>query len=442
MHTDSNNTPGVSRRDFMKAAATAAAVVPAVGVPLSIARGAYAGGNDTIKVGLVGCGGRGTGAAAQALNADGGAVLWSMGDVFKDRLDSSLGGLKENFGDKAAQKLDVPGDRQFVGFDSYKQVIDSGVDVVVLTSYPNFRPAHIRYALDKGKHIFAEKPVAVDMTGLRAVFDAGQEAKSRNLALCVGFCWRYHPAMRAVFAQINGGAIGEVVGLHTTYHTGTLAKRPRKPEWSDLEFQMRNWIHFTWISGDIIVEQAVHSVDRLAWAMSDKLPARIQCLGGRQARTGPESGNIYDHFTAIYEYDDGRRAIHTCRQMDGCPSDNSDFVYGTKGRAVVNGFNNVFKIYGYDGKEVWSYSGEGGDMYQIEHNELFKSIRDGKPINDLPRAGNSVAMAIGGRMAGYTGQTIKWDDLMKSKENLQPDKLEWGPCPTPEVAIPGKTKFV
>jgi predicted dehydrogenase len=209
-----------------------------------------------------------------------------------------------------------------------------------------------------------------------------------------------------------------------------------------MEFQMRNWWHFTWISGDHIVEQSVHSVDRLAWAMNDKLPSQVQCLGGRSARSGPEHGNVYDHFAAIYEYDDGRRAHHTARQMDGCPTDNTDYVYGTKGRAVVNGFGNLFKLYDYSGKEMWSYARPSGDMYQIEHNELFKSIRDGRPINDCPRAAYSVAMAIAGRMAAYTGQTVKWQRLMESQENLQPATLEWGAAPAAEVAIPGKTKLV
>ena len=392
---------------------------------------------------MIGCGGRGTGAAAQAVNADPGCVLWSMGDVFKDRLDNSLKGLNENFGDKASQRIQVAADRQFVGFDAYKQVIDSGVDVVVLTSYPNFRPTHIKYALEKGKHVFAEKPVAVDMVGLKSVMESGEEARRKNLALCVGFCWRYHPAMREVFEQINGGAIGEITSVYTDYLTGVLGRNPRKPEWSDLEFQMRNWWHFTWISGDHIVEQAVHSIDRLSWAMGDKLPKQIVCLGGRQARTGPESGNSYDHFAAVYEYENGLRAHHGCRQIADCPSDNTDYIYGTKGRAVVNGWApKTIKLYDYSGKEIWGYKGEPEDMYQVEHNELFKSIRAGKPINDLPRAANSVAMAIGGRMAAYTGQTVTWQKLMESKENLQPDKLAWGPAPSAEVAIPGKTKFI
>jgi myo-inositol 2-dehydrogenase / D-chiro-inositol 1-dehydrogenase len=275
------------------------------------------------------------------------------------------------------------------------------------------------------------------------VIESGKLAREKNLALMVGFCWRYHPAMREIFAQINGGTIGEITSVHTDYHTSTLRKNPRKAEWSDLEFQMRNWWHFTWISGDHIVEQAVHSIDRLAWAMKDKMPEKIECLGGRAARSGPEHGNVYDHFAAIYEYDNGLRCHHTCRQIDGCPSDNTDYVYGTKGRAVVNGWApKTLKCYDYSGKELWAYKGEPDDMYQVEHNELFKSIREGKPVNNVPWAANSVAMAIGARMAAYTGQTVPWATLMNSKENLQPEKLAFGPMPAVEVAVPGKTKFV
>jgi predicted dehydrogenase len=435
---------GVSRRDFLKTTAIAAAAVPALSIPARLARSAYAGGSDQIKIGLVGCGGRGTGACSQALRADPGNVLWSMGDIFKDRLQSSHQNLLEEFKDNPT-KINAETGRQFVGFDSYKQVIDSGVDAVVLTSYPNFRPAHIRYALEKGKHVFAEKPVAVDAVGLKQVLECGELAKQKNLALCIGFCWRYHPAMREIYQQILGGTIGDITGVHTTYHSTTLPPRHRETSWSDLEFQMRNWWHFPWISGDHIVEQAVHSIDRLSWAMGDKPPKLVNCLGGRAAREGPESGSAFDHFAAIYEWDNGLRAHHTCRQINGAePSDNTDYVYGTKGRAVVNGWVPAsLKCYDYSGKVLWAYKGKPDDMYQVEHNELFKSIRDGKPINDCPRAPYSVLMAIMGRMAAYTGKMVTWDFALKSQENLQPESLSWDmKPPEPVVAIPGKTKLL
>lgn len=437
------DTNQIDRREFVKTAAVATAMSAVPG--LAVARTANVVGSDTLKVGLVGSGGRGTGAASQALNADKGVVLWAVGDTFKDRITSSLNDLPQYVAENGKERTAVPADRQFVGLDAYKQVIDSGVDVVILTSYPNFRPAHIKYALSKGKHIFAEKPVAVDAQGVREVLASGEEAKKKNLALQIGFCWRYHPAMRAMFEQILSGKIGDVTSVYTTYLSGTLPPHKREAKWSDLEFQMRNWWHFNWISGDHIVEQAIHSVDRLSWAMGDKIPKSVMCLGGRQAREGAESGNVYDHFAATYEYDNGVKAYHSCRQINGCPADNTDYVYGTKGRAVVNGWVPAsLKTYDYAGQETWAFGkAKTDDMYQVEHNELFASIRAGKPINDCPRAVNSCMMAIMARMAAYTGQAVTWEQAMNSKENLQPEKLAWDmKVPEPVVAIPGKTKLI
>ncbi|QOI99447.1 MAG: Gfo/Idh/MocA family oxidoreductase [Phycisphaeraceae bacterium] len=431
----------VSRREFLASSAALPLAAGVITIP-GVARGAWAGGSDTIKVGVVGCGGRGTGAAAQAVRADPGCVLWSIGDVFQDRVESSYQSLTQEVFKDTPERVQVPAERRFTGFDAYKQVIDSGVDYVVLTSYPNFRPAHLAYAIERRKHVFAEKPVAVDAVGSRSILASAALAKAANLGLLVGFCWRYHDGMRAVFERVNAGEIGEITSVHTTYHGGTLPKRPRQAGWSDLEFQMRNWWHFTWISGDHIVEQAIHSVDRMAWALNDRVPKQVICLGGRAARSGPEHGDSYDHFAAIYEYDNGIRAHHTCRQIDNLPADNTDYIYGTKGRAVVNGFGGVFKLYDYKGNETWAFKGRSRDMYQAEHDEMLASIRAGTPINDAERSTRSNLMGIMGRMAAYSGRTVTWDHAMNSQENLQPATLEWGPMPTPEVAIPGKYKLI
>lgn len=433
----------LTRRDFVKVSGAVAGTVLAAGLP-AFAAAPSPRRADTLKIGIIGCGGRGTGAAAQALRADKGAVLTAMGDVFKDRIDACYSGLTEEFKDDSS-KLQVPPDKRFAGFDSYQKVIDSGVDVVLITGYPAFRPAHYKAAIAAGKHVFAEKPLAVDSAGIRSVLETAKLAKQKNLASMVGFCWRFHTGMKPTFEKINKGEIGDIVSCHTTYHTSTLSRRPRKPEWSDLEFQMRNWWHFTWISGDHIVEQAIHSIDRMAWAFNDKIPSKVNCLGGRAARSGPEHGNVYDHFAAIYEYDDGRRAFHSCRQIDGCPQDNTDYVYGTKGTATVNGWGPTLELKDLKGKMVWKGEGkpdDAGTMYQNEHDELFKSIRDGHPINDVERGANSCMMAIMARMAAYTGQTVTWEQAMTSKESLVPDHLEFGTFPTPEVAIPGKTKLI
>lgn len=442
-----SETTGVSRREFLGAGAAAGAGVIAGGLvlPRGLQAAAWAGGADTIRLGLIGCGGRGTGALVQALRADPGTTLVSMGDVFEERIAASLSGITEEMGEDAPKRVQVAEDQKFVGFDSYKKVIDSGVDVVLLTGYPAFRPQHLRYAIESGKHVFLEKPVAVDGPGIRSVLESARMAKAKNLACLTGFCWRFAPGMRECFKHIHSGAIGDVTSVQTTYHSGTLSRRPRQPEWSDLEFQLRNWWHFTWLSGDHIVEQAVHSVDRMAWAMSDRLPTRVTCLGGRAARSGPEHGNVFDHFAAVFEYDNGTRAFHTCRQIDSTPSDNSDYVYGRNAWTLVNGWGPTYVSKAYKGDTVWKASGfknDAGEMYQVEHNELFASIRAGKPINDTERGANSCLMAIMARQAAYTGQVITWEQAMTSQESLVPENLTWDtPAPQVVVAIPGQTKF-
>ncbi len=428
----SNEKNGLTRRGFVQATA---AGVAGTWAAAAVARSANVAGSDGLKIGLIGCGGRGTGAAGQALTADKGAVLTAMGDVLPDRLESSHKALSGEYGDRVR----VTPETTFVGFDAYQRVIDSGVDVVLLATTPNFRPMHLKAAVAAGKHVFCEKPMAVDAPGLRSVMESAAEARAKGLSLVSGFCWRYSDAERATFGRVLDGAIGDVVSVHTTYHTGTLGARPRKPEWSDVEFQLRNWWHFAWLSGDHIVEQAVHSIDKLAWVMGGRLPLRATCLGGRQARSGPESGHAYDHFFVCYEYENGVRSFHSCRQIDGCPSDNSDYITGTRGTAVVNGWTPTHRIRTAFGE--WNYDGPRRNMYQVEHDELFASIRSGRPLNDGEWMCNSTMMAIMGRMAAYTGQTITWDQAMNSQEDLSPPVYGWTDLPVPPVAIPGKTKF-
>lgn len=438
---------GISRRDFVK---TSAAAIAATGVAGQLF--AHAGGSDRIKIGVVGCGGRGTGAAVQALKADPGVVLWSMGDLFADRIESSQAGITdemtgldedEGAGTTWRDKIQVSEDRKFVGFDAHEHVLASGVDAVLLTGYPHFRPAQLAAAIAAGKHVFAEKPLAVDGPGIRSVIKTAEEAKRKGLAIQVGFCWRYHDAMRAGMGRVLDGTIGDVTTVHTTYHTGTLPKRPREPGWSDMEFQMKNWWHFTWISGDHIVEQAIHSIDRLAWAMGDKTPVRAACLGGRAARSGPEHGDAFDHFAVVYEYEDGRRTFHTCRQIQNTPGDNTDYIYGTAGAATINGWDpGGIHCRDHSGVDLWRYEGANDDMYQHEHNELWASIRAGTPINDCVRGAHSNLMAIMGRMAAYTGQVVSWEQAMNSEERLGPADYAWGDLPMPPVAVPGQTKFL
>jgi predicted dehydrogenase len=418
------------RRNFLKTSTASLAGTTL----LAAAPPVHAGGSDELKVGLIGCGGRGTGAAEQACNAGPGIKLWAMGDMFKDRLDGSRRTLQRSLGDR----MQVAEDRCFTGFDAFQGVLSSGVDVVCLAAPPHFRPQHLEAAVAAGKHVFCEKPMAVDAPGVRRVMKAAAEAKARNLAIVAGFCWRYHDGMREIFKRVHDGAIGEVIAIQSTYNADLLWKRDRQPDWSDMEWQLRNWLYFTWLSGDHIVEQAVHSIDKIAWTMKDVPPVKAYGSGGRQTRTAPEWGHIFDHHAVVFEFANGTRAYHYCRQQSGVHREVADTLLGTKGVAEAM----QWKI---TGPNAWQYPSRELrklDMYQAEHNELFASIRAGKPINDGEWMCQSTLMAIMGRMATYTGQVITWDMAMNSKEDLTPPKYVLGPLPTPPVAMPGITKFV
>jgi predicted dehydrogenase len=423
--------PATSRREFLKSAAvtatvtaTSAAVLPAV----------HAAGSDVLKVGLVGCGGRGSGAASQAAGAGDGIKIVAMADMFKDQLEASRRRLGKELGDK----FDVKDDHCFVGFEAYKQLIDSGVDVVLLATPPHFRPAQIAYAVEKGKHVFCEKPVAVDAPGVRKVLDACQEAKKKNLAVVSGLCWRYDTPKRETMKQIHGGAVGDIVAMHCSYNTGPLWVKDRQEAWSDMEWQIRNWLYFTWLSGDHNVEQHIHSLDKMMWAMKDAPPVKAVGLGGRQVRTDPKFGHIFDHHAVVYEWANGVKLFAYTRQMAGCANDVSDHVMGTKGTCDV-----MRHSINSGGQVAWKYTGKpGANMYQQEHNELFASIRAGKPINDGEWMSKSTLLAILGRMATYSGQVVTWEQAMNSKADLTPAKYEFGPLPVPEVARPGVNKVI
>ena len=436
----------VSRRGFVAAAGAVAAAAGVVADP--VARMAHAAGSDRLKVGLVGCGGRGTGAASQAISADPGVVLWAVADAFADQVKAGANLLGRTVEEKAKDnasfktRFDCPSERQFAGLDSYKQVIDA-CDVVLLAAPPAFRPLHLKAAVEASRQIFCEKPMAVDAAGLRSLRETVKVATEKHLALVSGYCWRYAARERDVYKRINEGAIGPVRSAYTTYNSpGFRGEVPRKSDWSDMEYCLRNWQYYTWLSGDHIVEQAVHSVDRLAWAMNDEMPVSVNCTAGREVRSdAPKGNNIFDHFTAAFEYADGRRGFHMCRHFPGAASDNSDYIVGTKGTATVNGFQNKQQTV-VDGV-TWQSEASKYDMYQQEHDELFASIRSAKPINDGERMTNSTAMAIMARMSGYTGQPVTWQQLWESKEDLAPDAWDLSTAPPPSpIAVPGKTKLV
>jgi predicted dehydrogenase len=431
--SDLNRASGLeSRRNFLKTGAGAVIGGSVLASNLGIASGAFAGGSDVLKIGLIGCGGRGSGAAANALEADPNVKLVSMGDLFPDRLSDSLRNLQAS---QHKDRVDVPQERQFTGWDSFKRVLETDIDVVLLTSPPHFRPEHIKAAVAAGKHVFAEKPVAVDAPGVHSVMATCVEAAKKNLAVVSGLCWRYDHGMRASFQQVHEKTIGDIIAIQATYNTSTLKQFPRQTIWSDMEWQLRNWQHFTWASGDFNVEQHVHSLDKVAWAMNDESPIRCTGTGGRQARQGAESGHVYDHFSVVYEYKNGVKAFCNCRQMDGCSADVSDFVFGTKGTLDV--FKHRIK-----GEKEWRFTGEKGQMYVTEHAEMLASIRAGKPINNGDYMCKSTMMGIMGRMSAYTGQTLTWEQAFNSKENLTPQAYEFGPLAMPSVAVPGLTPFV
>ncbi|WP_018614920.1 Gfo/Idh/MocA family protein [Segetibacter koreensis] len=391
---------------------------------------------NVLKVGLIGCGGRGTGAAAQALQADPDVVLTAMGDVFEDRLNEAYQDIIKVAGDK----VKVNKENKFIGFDAYLKVIASGVDVVLLATPPAFRPDHLTAAINAGKHVFCEKPVAVDAPGVRKVLMAAKKAKEKNLSLVSGFCFRYDSSNRAIFGKILKGDVGDIRAVSTFRYGGELWTKPRQPDWTEMTYQMRNWYYYNWLSGDFIVEQAVHSLDMMSWAMGDQMPVKATGTGGRQVRVDDIFGNIYDHFAIEFEYANGAKGFHSTRQQAGTSNRNTVEVMGTDGNALIN----IGRNYEITGKNAWKYSGPKNNMYQTEHDELFASIRNGKPMNDGEWMAKSTMLAIWARMAGYTGQTISWDQAMNSNETLGPKTedytwdLKWK---VPPVAKPGITKM-
>lgn len=422
-----------SRRDFLKVSGTAA-LAGALAGGLLVPRAVHAAGGDTLKIGLIGCGGRGSSAANEALSADENCQLFAMGDAFEDRGRASREGLRRRWG----PKVEVPDDRLFVGFDAYQRVIDSGVDVVILTTPPHFRPAHLKAAIAAGKHVFCEKPVAVDAPGVRSVLETVKVAEQKGLSLVSGLCWRYDYGVRETMKRVLDGQIGEIVAIQENYLAGPLWYHDRRPEWSDMEYQVRNWLYYTWLSGDHNVEQHVHSLDKAGWANHDEPPLQATGLGGRQVRVEQKWGNIFDHHAVCYEYASGVRVFAFTRQQKDCTTDVEDYILGTAGRCEVL----KHTIYSKKGEVAWKYSGPKPSMYQVEHNELFASIRAGKPINNGLYMARSTMLAILGRMTTYTGKTITWDQALASREDLSPKAYEWGPVEFPKVAMPGVTEFV
>jgi predicted dehydrogenase len=419
-----------SRRDFLKTSAVAGAAVGLAGLA-----NVHAADSATIKIGLVGCGGRGTGAADNSLSSTEGVKIVALADAFQDRLD----GCRNHLTKAHANKVDLPKERCFVGLDAYKDLLKTDIDIVLLATPPGFRPTHIEAAVAAGKNIFCEKPVATDAPGIRRVLAAAAEAKKKGLASVAGTQRRHQTGYNEIIKRLHDGAIGNIVGGRCFWNQGALWSRKREDFKSDLEWQIRNWLYFTWLSGDFNVEQHIHSLDKMAWAMKDEYPIKAVGLGGRQVRTSEEFGHIFDHHSVVYEYKNGIKLFSNCRQQANCANDVSDHIFGTKG--VCDVFRHSIK-----GEKPWKYVAPKDvrepSMYQVEHNELIASIRSGKPINNGDYMAKSTLMAIMGRMATYTGQSVTWEKALNSTEVLMPATVEFGSKPVPEVARPGITKLI
>jgi myo-inositol 2-dehydrogenase/D-chiro-inositol 1-dehydrogenase len=422
------------RRKFLKDAGALGAAI-ATGFPAIISAQTV---TNAIKVGLVGCGGRGTGAASQALQADDYAELTAVADIDQSQANQCLESLKRI--PKIAARVKTEPARQFLGLDAYQKLIESGIDVVLLATPPGFRPLHLAACIAANKHIFCEKPISTDAPGVRLVLETAEKAVTKNLSLVSGFCWRYSNMIQEAFRQVGDGAIGKLVAYYATYYTNPVKPMPpdsaRPAGMSDVEWQIRNWYNFVWLCGDSIVEQAIHSADKIAWAMHDEPPVSCVGVGGRVIPS--EGGNIYDHFEINYIYPNGVRAFLANRQITGCYNETSDYMLGTDGTCTL-GRGPVPRI---EGKTNWSFTGQRYDMYQREHDILFAAVRKNQPINDGKRMATSTMLGIMGRMAAYTGQQITWEQALNSQEKLFPDNLDWGgKLEMRPRAQPGVTKF-
>ena len=431
-----------SRREFLKSS-TMALGASAV-AHLSLNSGAYASGDDTIKVGLVGCGGRGTGAAMQALSTNGNVKLVAVGDAFEDNAKNVLNGIKGGLRNKA-DRVQVEPARIFAGFDAYQKVIDSGVDLVILATPPGFRPIHFEYAVKAGKNIFMEKPVAVDAPGVRQVLEANKIAKEKKLKVGVGL-QRHHqaPYLEAI-RRIHDGAIGDIIAMRVYWNGGGVwDPRIRHDQAkTEMEYQMRNWYYYNWLCGDHICEQHIHNLDVGNWVKGQH-PVKANGMGGREVRVDKKYGEIFDHHYVEFEYKDGSRMYSQCRHIPNCWNSVSEFVHGTKGSANPGG--HVMP----NGEAAYHFSGESKDPYQVEHDDLAAAIRQGLEYNEADNGAYSSMTAILGRMCTYSGKEITWDAAINSNISLMPKEFSFDADPpvmpradgSYPIAVPGLTKVV
>lgn len=419
---------------------------------LAVGRSAHAAGDDTLKICLVGCGGRGTGAAANALSTTGGPVkLVAMADVFENRIQSSLKNLSKRF-DK---QVEVPKERQFVGFDAYKKAIDclDKADVVVMATPPAFRPSHLEYAVTNGRNVFMEKSFAVDAPGIRRVLKAGEEATKKNLKIAGGLMTRHYPSMEAAVRQVHDGCIGEIVTCWSYREHGPVGYKPKREGMSELAHQIQNYSNFTWLNGSFILDWLIHNLDVCCW-VKGAWPVSAQGQGGRQVRNKPDQ--LFDHYSVEYTFADGTRLMAQGRHMNGCWSFGGGVVHGTKGSARIGEamrHPRLYKSYNQTrDNQIWEYKGPGGIGYQLEHDRLFEAIRRDKPYNETERCAYAAMTGILGRMAAESGKEITWEKALASDLVLAPGlddfTMESNPPVEPDaqgsypIAMPGFTKVL
>ncbi len=410
---------------------TAAAVGASGAGLVAAARPAAAGRPSALRIGVIGCGGRGTGAAVNALEASDDARIVAMADVFADRLASARGHLAAR-GERGV----VPEDRCFTGFDAFERLLElEDVDLVILATPPHFRPLHFEAAVAAGTHVFMEKPVAVDPAGVRRVLAAGESATRQGLSVVAGTQRRHQRSYLETIGRLEAGAIGRVVSASCYWNQGGLWMKPREADWSDMEWQLRNWLYFTWLSGDHVVEQHVHNLDVCNWVIGTH-PVRATGMGGREVRTDPAYGNVYDHFAIEYEYPGGVTVTSLCRQQDGTSARVEEVFRGTEGTCVLSPGRGTI-----EGADDWWFEGEDPNPYVQEHVNLHASIRAGAGRNEARAVAESTMTAILGRLSAYTGRTLEWDAALAADLDLSPPAYAMGDLPVRPVAVPGRTRL-
>jgi predicted dehydrogenase len=425
-----------SRREFLR---TSAALAGAATVgQLAVRQSAHAAGDGTIRIGLIGCGGRGTDAALNAMNAGKEIRLVAMADIFKERLDESLARLKA----AKPEQVAVTEERRLVGFDAYRSLLYSGVHAVLITPASHFIPEMLKAAVDAGRHVFCEKPHGIDIPGLKICEAACKEAERKKLSVVSGLCWRYDTGVRETLKRVHDGAIGDLVALQENYVGPPYIVRARRPGMTEMEYQMWNWYHFNWLSGDQTAQQLIHSLDKASWALGDKPPLKAWGMGGRQTTLDSRYGDQFDHQAVVFEYAGGVRVFGFTRDQPDCYNNTSDTFFGTKGRCDLL----TCRI---SGENPWHYEGPKNNMYDQEHKEFFDSIRSGTPLNNGAYMCLSSALAIVAQMACYTGDMIPWEEAMKSQRSFALPRYGWDVDPPVQLgegghyptAMQGKAEF-